>query len=127
MTAPSGKEGSADPIRGSAAAPKLAARNSSASRRVHVLARRSAFMFIAPLSCDWIGNLKLRLNFQCSPAVGTDAAGEMKGLRHVPTGSSPSQSTPISVVHSRRRESYLRYWRRAGRTGATDGGNGPGP
>src|ERR1700722_10744440 len=49
MTAPSGKVGSAAAARGSAAAAPAMPTIESASRRVHCVARVSAFMFVAPL------------------------------------------------------------------------------
>jgi len=67
MTAPSGKEGSAEATRGSAAAatpPNIP----SASRRVHLIARGSAFMSMAPFSQFLVAAQKSGLS-----AVGTAA------------------------------------------------------
>src|SRR5882672_2171270 len=50
MTAPSGKEGSAEATRVSAAAAAPMPNIESASRRVHFVARGSAFMSMAPFS-----------------------------------------------------------------------------
>src|SRR6266436_5024531 len=50
MTAPSGKEGSAEATRVSAAAAAPIPNIESASRRVHFVARGSAFMSMAPFS-----------------------------------------------------------------------------
>src|SRR5260370_27818037 len=50
MTAPSGKEGAAEAARVSAAAAAPAPNIESASRRVHFVARGSAFMSMAPFS-----------------------------------------------------------------------------